>query len=59
VWKALHDGVTYEERGPEANKARAHRRATKMIANCEVSAIVWTSHGPDGEHLTELIFDRV
>jgi transposase len=31
VWKVLHDGVTYEERGPEVNKARAHRRATRMI----------------------------
>ena len=30
-WKILHDGITYEERGPEVNKARAHRRATKMI----------------------------
>ena len=31
VWKVLHDGVTYEERGPEVNRARAHRRATRMI----------------------------
>ncbi len=31
VWKILHDNVTYEERGPEVNKARAHRRAAKMI----------------------------
>ena len=31
VWKILHDGVTYEERGPAVNKARAHRRAAKMI----------------------------
>lgn len=31
VWKVLHDGVTYEERGPEVNKARALRRAAKMI----------------------------
>ena len=30
-WKILHDGITYEERGPEFNKARSHRRATKMI----------------------------
>ena len=31
VWKVLHDGATYEERGPEVNKERAHRRAAKMI----------------------------
>jgi transposase len=31
VWKILHDGVTYEERGPAVTKARAHRRAVKMI----------------------------
>jgi transposase len=31
VWKVLHDGVTYEERGPEVNQARAHRRANRMI----------------------------
>jgi transposase len=31
VWKILHDHVTYEERGPAVFKARAHRRAAKMI----------------------------
>jgi len=31
VWKILHDGVTYEERGPVVTKARAQRRAAKMI----------------------------
>lgn len=31
VWKILHDGVVYEERGPSVIKARAHRRAAKMI----------------------------
>jgi transposase len=31
VWKVLHDGVTYEERGPAVIKARLQRRATKMI----------------------------
>jgi transposase len=31
VWKVLHDGVPYEERGPAVIKARAHRRAAKMI----------------------------
>ena len=31
VWKLLHDGVTYEERGPAVTKARAQRRAAKMI----------------------------
>ena len=31
MWKILHDGVTYEERGPAVSKERAHRRAAKMI----------------------------
>ena len=31
VWKILHDGVTYEERGPAVTTARAQRRAAKMI----------------------------
>jgi hypothetical protein len=31
VWKVLHDRVTYEERGPAVQKARAHRRAAKML----------------------------
>ncbi len=31
VWKILHDGVTYEERGPAVTKARAQRRAAKML----------------------------
>ena len=31
VWKILHDGVVYEERGPAVTKARAQRRAAKMI----------------------------
>src|SRR5439155_1628969 len=31
VWKILHDGVTYEERGPAVTKARAQLRAAKMI----------------------------
>ncbi len=31
VWKILHDGVTYHERGPEVTKARVQRRAAKMI----------------------------
>ena len=31
VWKILHDHVTYEERGPVVNAARAHRRVTKML----------------------------
>jgi transposase len=31
VWKILHDNVTYEERGPVVNKARDHRRVTKML----------------------------
>jgi hypothetical protein len=31
VWKILHDGVTYEERGLAVTKARVQRRAAKMI----------------------------
>jgi transposase len=31
VWKILHDGVVYEERGPAVTKARSQRRAAKMI----------------------------
>lgn len=31
IWKILHDGVTYDERGPAVTKHRAQRRAAKMI----------------------------
>jgi len=31
VWKILHDGVAYEERGPAVTTQRAQRRAAKMI----------------------------
>jgi transposase len=31
IWKILHQGVAYEERGPAVTQARAHRRAAKMI----------------------------
>ena len=31
VWKLLHEGVAYEERGPAVTKARGQRRAAKMI----------------------------
>lgn len=31
VWKILHDGVIYEERGPIVSKARSQRRAAKMV----------------------------
>jgi transposase len=31
VWKILHDGVAYEERGPAVTQQRAQRRAAKMI----------------------------
>lgn len=31
IWKLLHDGVAYEERGPAVTKARMQRRAAKMI----------------------------
>jgi hypothetical protein len=31
IWKILHEGVSYEERGPAVTKQRAQRRAAKMI----------------------------
>ena len=31
VWKILHEGVAYEERGPAVTSQRAQRRAAKMI----------------------------
>lgn len=31
IWKILHQGVHYEERGPQVNRRRAQRRAAKMI----------------------------
>lgn len=31
VWKILHERVAYDERGPAVTKARAQRRAAKMI----------------------------
>ena len=31
VWKILHEGVAYEERGPAVTKQRSQRRAAKMI----------------------------
>lgn len=31
IWKILHEGVRYDERGPAVTKHRAQRRAAKMI----------------------------
>jgi transposase len=31
IWKILHEGVRYDERGPAVTKQRAQRRAAKMI----------------------------
>ncbi len=31
IWKILHQGVRYEERGPQVSRARSKRRAAKMI----------------------------
>ena len=31
IWKILHDGVTYEERGPAVTKERLRARTAKMI----------------------------
>jgi len=44
VWKILHDGVTYDERGPAVTKARAQRRAAKMIR--ELRALATASNSP-------------
>jgi transposase len=31
VWKILHRGIRYEERGPEVSKASKQKRTTRMI----------------------------
>ena len=31
VWKILHQGIQYEERGPEVKKASKQKRTRKMI----------------------------
>ena len=31
IWKLLHQGLRYEERGPEVSRLRTQRRAAKMI----------------------------
>ena len=31
IWKILHEGVRYDERGPEVSRLRTQRRAGKMI----------------------------
>jgi transposase len=31
IWKILHQGVRYEERGPDVSRKRTRRRAAKMI----------------------------
>lgn len=31
IWRILHQGISYEERGPAVSKRRAQDRATKMI----------------------------
>jgi transposase len=31
IWKVLHDGITYEERGPAVTKERLRARTAKMI----------------------------
>ena len=36
VWKILHEGVVYEERGPAVTRERAQRRAAKMILGYRV-----------------------
>jgi hypothetical protein len=31
IWKLLHQGIRYEERGPAVSKRSKHRRTAKMI----------------------------
>ena len=31
IWKILHQGIRYDERGPSVTAARTQRRAAKMI----------------------------
>ena len=31
IWRILHEGVRYEERGPEVSRARTQRRAAQMV----------------------------
>lgn len=31
IWKILHQGIRYEERGPAVSRLRTQRRAAKMI----------------------------
>ena len=61
VWKILHDGVTYEERGPVVSKARAHRRAAKMLRELRsLGYRVELIPAPSGNALmTVVIFDPV
>jgi hypothetical protein len=47
VWKILHDRVVYEERGPAVTKARAQRRAAKMIRELRSLGYCVTSKKPD------------
>jgi hypothetical protein len=37
VWKILHDGVRYEERGPGVEASNAHRRQQRMIRNLKAA----------------------
>jgi transposase len=45
IWKILHQGVSYEERGPAVTRHRAQRRAAKMIR--ELRSLGYrVEHGP-------------
>jgi transposase len=46
IWKLLHQGVTYEERGPAVTKQRAQRRAAKMIR--ELRSLGYRVESPAG-----------
>ena len=37
IWKILHDGITYDERGPAVTKERLRARSAKMIRELRAS----------------------
>ena len=49
VWKILHEGIAYEERGPAVTKQRAQRRAAKMIRELRRSLGYRVDLGPSPE----------
>jgi hypothetical protein len=44
IWKILHEGVSYEERGPAVTKERLRARTAKMIRELRASGTGWSRH---------------